>query len=112
LVIAVFVAAVIASGLTFVWSLRSRIRYLRLRQASGDTPPLAKREVVEEAHRRPWMFPLTIGPLWRAQTAWDRAIHTDPVLAAARTESERRQRIALVVYIACLAAIFVAGMIG
>jgi hypothetical protein len=58
------------------------------------------------------MFPITVGPLWRAQTAWDRATDADPVLAAAKTQSERRQRIALVVYIACLAAIFVAGMTG
>jgi len=112
LVIAVFFAAVIISALTFRWSLRSRIRYLRLRQRSGDVPPFAKREVIEEAYRRPWTFPIRVGALWRAQTAWDRVTHADPVLAAARRESERHQKLALVVYVACLAAIFVAAEIG
>ena len=107
-----FFAAVIISALTFLWSLRSRIRYLRLRQRSGDVPPFAKRAVVEEAYRRPWTFPIRVGTLWRAQTAWDRVTHGDPVLAAAKRESERRQKLALVIYVACLAAIFVAAEIG
>ena len=85
---------------------------MRLRQSTGDAPPFARREVVDEGHRRPWRFPITVGELWRAQTAWDQAPHADPVLAAAKSQSERRQKIAIVVYIACLGTIFVAGMIG
>jgi len=108
----VFFTSVTVGAVTWWWSLRARIRYLRVRQRSGDVPPFARREIAEEFNRRPWMLPIKVGALWRAQTAWDRVSHADPVLAAAHVQSERRQKIALVVYLACLAAIFVAAEIG
>jgi hypothetical protein len=80
-------------------------------ERTGDIPPLGDPSVAEEFHSKLWRWPFRAAAVWRAQTKWDQVRHSDPDLDAAQRLLERRQRIAVVVYVVGLAAFLLSPLI-
>ena len=114
LVIAVltFIAVVALAAAVFVWVARAQGRYMNLRaEGLSEIPPLADSSIRDDLLRRPWLWPVRVGSLWRAQTAYDNTVHLEPDLEMARLNFERRQRVALVVYVLGIAAILLSTLV-
>jgi hypothetical protein len=107
-----FVTVVVVSFAVYEWVGRARVRYLVMRhERTGDIPPLGDPSVAQEFYSKPWRWPFRAGAVWRAQTKWDHVRHSDPDLDAAQRLLERRQRIAVVVYLVGLASFLLSPLV-
>lgn len=112
IVIITFATVVVVAFAVSAWVARAQSRYMVLRlERLDEVPPLADRPVLAELESKPWLWPLRVGPLWRAQTRYDRTRHLDPELDHAQHLVERRQRVAFTVYILGVAAILLSTLV-
>lgn len=107
-----FLAVVAIAAAVFVWVAQAQATYMSLRATQlGEMPPLADPTIRKELLARPWLWPLRAGSIWREQTTYDETLHQNGDLMRARMSLERRQRVAVVVYVLGVVAILLSTFV-
>jgi len=100
IVLLTFATVVLVAVSVFAWVARAQSRYMSLRlERLGEWPPLADPAISAGLSAKPWLWPVRVGPIWRAQTRYDQSHHADSELNELQRTFRRRQRIAVGVYL-------------